>query len=107
MGYDFDSDSSAFAGMSGKKLAVLAIIIFIGAFFGLQALFGFPLKDLIRREITEEARVVIKDNQGNCVIEVSDNQPRSIADCPYKVGDTLIVTLKEGTMPIEKHRLKS
>ena len=107
MGYDFDSDSSAFAGMSGKKLAVLAIIIFIGAFFGLQALFGFPLKDLIRREITEEARVVIKDNQGNCVIEVSDNQPRSIPDCPYKVGDTLIVTLKEGTMPIEKHRLKS
>jgi hypothetical protein len=107
MGYDFDSDSSALAGMSGKKLAVLAIIIFIGAFFGLQALFGFPLKDLIRREITDEARVVIKDNQGNCVIEVSDNQPRSIPDCPYKVGDTLIVTLKEGTMPIEKHNLKS
>jgi hypothetical protein len=107
MGYDFDSDSSTLAGMSGKKLAILAIIIFIGAFFGLQALFGFPLNDLVRREITEEARIVIKDNQGNCVIEVSDNQPRSIPNCPYKVGDTLIVTFKESTMPIEKHRLKS
>jgi hypothetical protein len=48
MGYDeFDSDSdsssSIFSKMSGKKLAALAIVIIIGAIFGVQALFGFPL----------------------------------------------------------------
>jgi hypothetical protein len=28
-------------------------------------------------------------------------------DCPYQVGDTLVVTFKEGTAPIEKYHLKS
>src|SRR5262245_51559961 len=107
MGYDYDSDSSTLGGISGKKLAILAIVIFIGAFFGLQVLFGFPLKDLFRREITEEAKVIIKDKQGDCNVESSDKQPRSISNCPYKEGDTLIVTFKEGTMPIEKYHLKS
>ena len=52
MGYDdFDSESSSsiFSQMSGKKLAALAILIIMGAIFGVQVLFGFPLKDLIRK----------------------------------------------------------
>jgi hypothetical protein len=111
MGYDdFDSESSAsiFSQMSGKKLAALAILIIIGAIFGVQALFGFPLKDLIRKEVTSDAKVVIKDDDhGIYIVEASDRQPRSIANCPYQVGDTLVVTFKEGTAPIEKYHLKS
>ena len=110
MGYDdFDSDSSSsiFSKMSGKKLAALAILIIIGAVFGVQALFGFPLKDLIRKEVTTEAKVVIKDDRGTCVVEGPDRQPRSISNCQYKVGDTLVVTFKEGTAPIEKYSLKT
>jgi hypothetical protein len=111
MGYDdFDSNSSSsiFSHMSGKKLAALAILIIIGAIFGVQALFGFPLKDLIRKEVTTDAKVVIKDDdRGTCIVEASDHQPRSIPNCPYQVGDTLVVTFKEGTAPIEKYHLKS
>jgi hypothetical protein len=109
VGYEFDSDSdssSIFSKISGKKMAALAILIIIGAIFGVQALSGFPLKDLIRKEITDEARVVIKNNHGTCIVEASDRQPRSIPNCPYKVGDTLVVTFKEGTEPIDKYHLK-
>lgn len=108
MGYDeYDHDSSIFSKMSGKKMAAFAIIVIFGAFFGIQALFGFPLlKDLLRKEINDNAKVVIKDSKGNCIVEPSDHQPRSIPNCPYNVGDTLVVTFKEGTEPIEKYQLK-
>jgi hypothetical protein len=107
---DFDSESSSsiFSQMSGKKLAALAIIIIIGAIFGVQALFAFPLKDLIRKEVTSDAKVVIKDDvHKTCIVEASDRIPRSILNCPYQVGDTLVVTFKEGTAPIEKYHLKT
>ena len=110
MGYDeFDSysSSSALSRMSGKKLAALVILVVIGAFFGVQALFGFPLKDIFRKEVTDDAKVIIKDGSGLCIVEASDHQPRSIPNCPYKVGDTIIVTFKEGTEFIEKYQSKS
>jgi hypothetical protein len=49
---------------------------------------------------------VIKDRQGTCIVEASDHQPRAIPNCPYNAGDTLIVTFKKGTAPIEKYYLK-
>ena len=110
MGYDeFDSysSSSALSRMSGKKLAAIVILVVIGAFFGIQALFGFPIKDVFRNDVTEDAKVVIKDNAGTCIVEASDHQPRSISNCPYKAGDTIIVTFKEGTEFIEKYAPKS
>jgi hypothetical protein len=111
MGYDFDSESdtgsSLFSRMSGKKMAALAMLVIIGAVFGVQVLFGFPLKDLFRREVTDNARVVIKDDQGTCIVESSDHEPRSIVKCPYKVGDVITITYKEGTVPIEKYHLRS
>jgi hypothetical protein len=108
MGYDSssDSDTSIFAGMSGKKLGLLIGLIGFGGFFAVQAMFGFPIKDLIRKEITDEAKVVTKDQQGTCVVEGSDHQPRDISNCIYKKGDILIVTFKQGTAPIEKYHLK-
>ncbi len=112
MGYDDYDDfnshpSSFFSQISGKKLAALAIVVIVAAIFGFQAMVGFPLKDLFRKEITTEAKVVIKDNHSTCIVEASDHEPRSIPNCPYKKGDTLIVTYKDRTMPIEKYHLKS
>jgi hypothetical protein len=106
-GFDSDSDTSIFSRMSGKELGIIIIIAIIGGFFAVQAMFGFPIKDLIRKEITEEAKVILKGQEGTCVVEGSDQQPRGIPNCPYKIGDTLIVTFKQGTAPIEKYYIKS
>ena len=57
-GFNSDSDTSIFSRMSGKELGIIIIIAIIGGFFAVQAMFGFPIKDLIRKEITEEAKVV-------------------------------------------------
>jgi len=111
MGYDSGSDSdpnsSIFSRMSGKELGIIVVGALIGGFFAVQAMFGFPIKDvIIRKEITGEARVVLKDNQGTCIVEGSDQEPRTIPNCPYKIGDKLIITFKQGTVPIEKYRIK-
>jgi hypothetical protein len=108
MAYDSDPDSSIFSRMSGKELGIIVILAIIGGFLAVQAMFGFPIKDIIiRKEITGDAKVVLKDNQGTCIVEGSDQEPRTIPNCPYKIGDKLIITFKQGTVPIEKHRLKS
>ena len=50
--YEHDADANAglFSNMSGKKMALLVVIVIIGVFFGVQAMFGFPIKDLVRSE---------------------------------------------------------
>lgn len=105
-GFDSDSDTSIFSRMSGKELGIIIIIAIIGGFFAVQAMFGFPIKDIIRKEVTEENKVILKDQEGTCVVEGSDQQPRGIPNCPYKIGDTVIVTFKQGTAPIEKYHIK-
>jgi hypothetical protein len=63
MGYDeFDSDSpsSNLSRMSGKKLTALAIVIIIRVFFGIPALFGFPLKDLLEKKLRMMRRLSLK-----------------------------------------------
>ncbi len=83
-------------------MAALVAIVIVGGFFGVQAMFGFPIKDLIRGDVIEQAKVVTK-SEGTCVVMSSDQHPRSIANCPYKVGNMLIITYKQGTAPIEKY----
>jgi hypothetical protein len=48
---DSNSDTPIFSGLSGKKMALLVDIIIAGGFFGIQAMFGFPIKDLIRKDV--------------------------------------------------------
>jgi len=105
-GYDSDSNTSVFQRISSKELAIIVIITIIGGFFGVQAMFGFPINDIFRKEITEETKIILKDKQGTCVIEASDQRPRAIPNCPYNIGDTLIVTYKQGTASIEKYHIK-
>ena len=102
---DSNSDTPLFSTLSGKKMALLVGIIVAGGFFGVQAMFGFPIKDLIRNDVTNEVKVITKA-EGTCVVEASDHQPRGIPHCPYNVGDRLIVTFRHGTAPIEKAQLK-
>ena len=40
-----------------------------------------------------------------CVVDTTDH-PRGINQCPYEVGDTVIVKYKEGTSDIISHELK-
>lgn len=68
-------------------------------------MFGFPIKDLIRSDITEQSKIIIK-SAGTCVVVGSDQHSRGISNCPYKAGDTLVITYKQGTASIEKYRLK-
>jgi hypothetical protein len=102
MGYDFDSSDQQ--GIAGKKLVIIFALAIIGAIFFIQFLFGFPLKELVRENVKEEAKVISK-NDSICVIETSDH-PRTISDCKYQIGDWLTVTYKNGTEPIEKHELR-
>ncbi len=108
MSYESDEGArtGSFFSMPGKKMALLVVIIIIGAFFGVQAMFGFPIKDLIRSDVTDQAKVVTK-SEGTCVVIGSDQHPRGIPDCPYKIGDTLIITYKQGMAPVERYQLKT
>jgi len=49
---DTETGNGLFYSMTGKKLALLLFIIIIGGFFGVQAMFGFPIKDLVRADVT-------------------------------------------------------
>jgi hypothetical protein len=100
-----DGNTGLFSGMPGKKMALFVAIIIIGGFFGVQAMFGFPIKDLIRSDVTDQEKVVTK-SEGTCVVIGPDQHPRGISNCPFKVGDTLIITYKQGTAPVEKYQLK-
>jgi hypothetical protein len=74
----------------------------LGAFIFIQAFYGFPLTNFIRKKITEEVKVIVKNAEGACVVETSDH-PRSIPNCEHNVGEVLVVAYKEGTLPIENH----
>jgi hypothetical protein len=103
MGYE--SDSSEFARISTKKLAILFGLAFLGAFMLIQMVQGFPLAELLfRQTVTEEVKVSIKQ-EDVCVVEPADGQPKSIQQCPYNLGDTLVVTYYEGSTKVESHSL--
>lgn len=50
-------------------------------------MFGFPLFKSFESDSVSNARVVIKDANGNCVLEASDKIPRVLRNCPYDKED--------------------
>jgi hypothetical protein len=102
----YESDSSEFERMSTRKLAILFGLAFFAAFMLIQMIQGFPLASLFTRQtVTQE--VVVSLKQGDvCVVEPPDRQPKEIRQCPYNVGDMLVVTYYEGSTKVESHRLK-
>ena len=89
---------------SMKKLVLVFGIIAIGAFI-ILSIFVFPVNNLIRDEVTAEAKILSK-NEGICVVDTADH-PRGINQCPYEAGDTVTVKYKEGTSDIISHELKN
>jgi hypothetical protein len=43
-----------FSNTTGKKLALVVGLCCIGAFLVVQAMFGFPIKDLFRADVSDE-----------------------------------------------------
>ena len=108
MSYEPDADTGTglFSSMPGQKIALLAVVVIIGGFIGLQAMLGFPIKDLIRNDVTDKQKVVTK-SEGTCVVIGADQHPRGIPNCQYKIGDTLTVTYKQGMASVEKYQPKN
>ena len=71
----------------------LAIIFIIAGVVLVLAIMGSSATNLFSKKITEEAEVTIKQGE-NCVVEASDKVPRTIANCPYNVNDTIVITYK-------------
>jgi hypothetical protein len=84
-----------------RSLVLLFAAGAVAAFIVL-AFFVFPISNLIRQEITEEASVVIKQD-ATCVVEGSDSRPRTIENCAYNLGDRVMISYNDGTLPILKH----
>jgi hypothetical protein len=66
---------------------------------------GSSAINLFSQSVIEHAKVKIK-HQGNCIVEASDNIPRTIANCPYNVNDTLVITYKPQRPSIENYESK-
>jgi hypothetical protein len=98
---DYDVDYSDEHAISMRALVLLFAGGAVGAFV-VFAVFVFPISNLVRAEVTEEATVIIKSNSV-CIVEGSDSRPRTIEDCSYSLGDVVVISYKEGTVPILTH----
>ena len=58
--------------------------------------------NLFSEYITEEAEVTIKQDE-NCIVEASDEVSQTIANCPYNVDDTIVITYKPQQPSGENH----
>jgi hypothetical protein len=88
------------------SLRTLALIIIAAGVIIVFAISGFQARNLFAPSITEDVQVVIKNQDGTCIVEGSDNVPRNISNCPYNVGDTISITYKPQQPSIERHELR-
>ena len=88
------------------SLRTLALIIIAAGVIIVFALSGFQARNLFAPSITEDAQVVIKNQEnGACIVGGSDRVPRTISNCPYNIGDTVSITYKPQQPSIERHEL--
>lgn len=89
------------------SLRTLAVIIIAAGVIIVFAISGFQARNLFAPSITEDAQVVIKNEQdGTCIVEGSDRVPRTISNCLYNTGDTISITYKPEQPSIERHELR-
>jgi hypothetical protein len=92
--------------LQGLSLGKLAIILIIAGVIIVFAISGFQARDvLFAPNITEETEVIIKDQQGTCIVQAEDDVPRTISNCSYDVGDIISITYKREQPPILEHHL--
>lgn len=94
---------TSFHDISLKKLALIIIAAGVNVVFALS---GFQARNLFAPGVTEDVKVIIKNQDGICVVEASDDVPRNIPGCPYNVGDIISITFKPKQPSIERHELK-
>ena len=92
--------------LHGLSLKTVALIMIAAGVIIVFALSGFQARSLFAPSITEDAQVVIKNQDGTCVVEGSDRVPRTISNCPYNTGDTISITYKSEQPSIERHELR-
>jgi hypothetical protein len=89
------------------SLRTLAVIIIAAGVIIVFAISGFQARNLFAPSITEDAQVVIKNEQDStCIVEGSDRVPRTISNCPYNTGDTISITYKPEQPSIERHEFR-
>jgi hypothetical protein len=89
-------------GVSIKKLAIILIAGGVAAVFLIS---GFQAKNvLFPSTTTEEVQVMIKNEEGTCIVQASDNVPRNIQNCQYNVGDTISITYNPEQPAIISHK---
>ncbi len=87
-------------------LGRLAIILIVAGVAIVFLISGFQARNvLFAPNITEETPVIIKGEDGTCTVQANDDVPRTIANCPYNVGDTISITYKREQPPISEHHL--
>ncbi|MDN5868108.1 MAG: hypothetical protein L0H55_12025 [Candidatus Nitrosocosmicus sp.] len=63
---------------------------------------GGSLVQLFSSSIQENVIVEIKQN-GTCIMEASDDIPRTIQNCPYEQGDNITISYKQGLPGMQSH----
>ncbi|MGH9985432.1 MAG: hypothetical protein ACRD8W_15940 [Nitrososphaeraceae archaeon] len=81
----------------------MAVLFIGGGILLVFALSGFQVTKLFSPGITEEVVISVKQG-GSCIVEASDSIPREISNCPYEVGERIIITYKAEQPSIESHR---
>jgi hypothetical protein len=84
----------------------LAIVFIIAGVVLVIAIMGSSATNLFSENITEDAKVTIKQGE-NCIVEASDEIPRTISNCPYNVNDTIVITYKPQQPGVGNHEIKS
>ena len=80
----------------------MAIIAIGGGFLAVMALTGFQILDLFQPSVTEEATVTLRVGT-DCIVEGSDAIPRTISNCEYSEGDTILITYQPQRPTLERH----
>jgi hypothetical protein len=92
--------------LQGLSLGKLAIILIIAGVVIVFLISGFQARDvLFAPNITEETEVIIKDEQGTCIVQAQDDVPRTISNCTYDVGNIISITYKRERPAILEHHL--
>lgn len=84
----------AFETTSTRSLVVLFGILAAGAAIFI-ALVVFPSSNLIRETVTEEG-VVKFSSGGECIVETSDQIPKTIKNCDLPVGSQVTISFQKG-----------
>jgi hypothetical protein len=92
--------------LQGLSLGKLAIILIIAGVVIVFLISGFQVRDvLFAPNVTEETEVIIKDEEGTCIVQAQDDVPRTINNCTYDVGDIVSITYKREQPAILEHHL--